>query len=289
MRSFKTIPMVVAALMLSSVAGNAADIIPPIETYPPEVVPVSTSGWYIRGDIGYANLKSEGVRYFQGASQTGRFEQHELGSTWMLQGGIGYQMTDYMRADLTLGFYDGADFTGSSALAVNGGRCNNNNAILCDFQDNAELESMTVLMANAYWDLGTYQGFTPYVGAGVGGAHVSWGNLFNDETCVDTPANCAGLVNGDANHPGEDQWRFAWALHAGASYDVRCDLKIDAGYTYTSIEGGKMFAFGTGSGLQGTQGYDDHLHVHTAKAGLRYMIGGCAEPVVPIESGIVYK
>ncbi|MDZ7823233.1 MAG: hypothetical protein U5K75_03775 [Ahrensia sp.] len=41
-------------------------------------------------------------------------------------------------------------------------------------------------LANAYVDLGTFNGYiTPYVGAGIGGARVTWSNLSNTacETC----------------------------------------------------------------------------------------------------------
>ena len=289
MRSLNKISLVAAALMSSSMMVQAADLVPPPEYTPPEVEIDHAGGWYIRGDIGYASMKVDDVTYFQGAFQTGSFEQHELDSTWTLQGGIGYQVTDYLRVDATLKYIASSDFDGSSAPA--GSACNGF-VDTCTFNDDAELESATLLMANAYWDLGTYHSITPYIGAGIGGAHVKWGDLLNDQTCAGGGACDAE----DFRHAGEAQWRFAWAVHAGASYDVRCDLTLDAGYTYTRIEGGEMF--GTGVGVPGStapgvaaggNGYDGGIDVHEGRLGLRYALGGggCAEPVYDNE--IVYK
>ena len=285
MRAIKRLSIVTAVLASSTALANAADLIPqPVHELPPEIVTQSSGGWYIRGDIGYAAMDVEGVRYFQGASLTGRFERHDLDSTWMIQGGIGYQATDYFRVDATLGYYGSSSFTGSSAPA--GSPCNGvfpGNT--CSYSDNTELDSITTLMANAYWDLGTYHGFTPYLGLGIGGAHVTWGDLTNDQTCTPADPLCDAT---DFIHPGEDQWRFAWAFHAGASYDIRCDWKVDAGYTYTQIEGGRMFGQAIGSGLVGTIGYDDAISIHTGSVGLRYQLGGCDTYHPPV-ANVVYK
>ena len=183
MRSFNKVSLVAAALMASSAMVQAADIIPPVEELPPEVHHVSAAGgWYIRGDIGYASMHVEGVTYFQGPLLTGRFEQHDLDESWSIQGGIGYQANDYLRVDATLKYFGSADFDGSSAPA--GSTCAGGFGAFCSFEDDAELESITMLMANAYVDLGTINHITPYVGAGIGGAHVQWGTLLNDQTCV---------------------------------------------------------------------------------------------------------
>lgn len=289
MRGFKKLSLVAAALMASTAMVQAADLLPPpVEEYPPEIVPHhSAGGWYIRGDIGYAHLKSDGVEYFQGPALSGQFEQYDLDSSWSIQGGLGYQVTDYFRVDGTLKYIGSSGFDGSSAPAGSG--CSGAfPGSTCSFNDDSELESVTLLMANAYVDLGTVSGFTPYVGAGIGGAHVSWGNLLNDQTC--TPADPLCDAN-DFNHAGDTQWRFAWAVHAGASYDVSCRTKIDAGYTFTRIQGGRMFGDGVpvagGPGVGG-YGFDGGLDIHEGRVGLRYALdeSGCHQPSPP---PLVYK
>jgi len=288
MRSFKNLSLVAAALMASTAMVHAADIIeaPTYDPVPQEVTPsYDAGGWYIRGDIGYSSLKHKGVRYLQGPLITGAFEQHELDAAWSIQGGIGYQITDYLRTDATLAYFGSSTFNGSSATRA---VCNGF-ADTCDYNDDSELESLTVLLANAYVDLGTVNGFTPYIGAGIGGARVSYGNLFNDQTC-DGGGACN---NNDFNHRGETDWRFAYALHAGASYAVSCRTKIDAGYTYTHIEGGNMFGSGVavgGGAAVGGNGFDNGIDVHTGRIGLRYALSdaGCSQPVYE-QPEVVYK
>ena len=142
--------------------------------------------------------------------------------------------------------------------------------------------SALLLLANAYVDLGTWHGFTPYVGAGIGGANVKWSELRN---------SIGGIVT---THPGATNWRFAVALMAGTSYCLTNNLSLDVGYRFTRIEGGKMFGYANFGG----PGFDKGLNIHEGRAGLRYQFGGsngCSEPEPvayapePIEPAPVYK
>lgn len=274
MSNLKKVTVSVAALMATTLAATtmattsagAADLPPPIVSIPPEVIPQSYGGWYLRGDIGYAKLHVQEVRYFQGPSMTGEFEQHELDQSWMFGGGVGYQVTDWFRVDLTGNYYADADFTGSSAQGV---ACSDGTpGAVCSYSDNASVQ-ITTLLANAYVDLGTWQGLTPYVGAGIGGALVHWGDLRNVEYGVSGPAPGTLAID---THGKRNGWRFAYGLHAGASYDLSAKLKLDAGYSFTHIAGGEMFGFGSTSGLDGTQGYHGDMKIHAFKLGLRYAI-----------------
>jgi opacity protein-like surface antigen len=74
-------------------------------------------------------------------------------------------------------------------------------------------------------------------------------------------------------------WRFTYALMAGASIDVTCNLKADIGYRYRNISGGRMFGYALGGG----PGYDKGFSSHEARGGLRYSFGGCAQEEVYIE------
>jgi len=284
MRSLNKLSFVAAALMASTAMVQAADLIPH-QKYDDqvEVTPHSVGGWYIRGDIGYASLDYDSdTTFFQGPSRTGIIAGSELDSTWSIQGGIGYQVTDYFRVDATLSHYFETEASGSSGQNA---RCNFSAlaTTLCNFDDRQELDA-TVLMANAYVDLGTINGFTPYVGAGIGGAHVSYGDLRNTQTCIVASADC---IPGTDSHVGAEKWRFAYALHAGASYDINCKLKADAGYTFTRIEGGEAFGFTAASGFSGAQGFDHGIDIHEGRVGLRYALdgGNCTPPPPPV----VYK
>ena len=295
MRSFKIVSLVAAALMASTAMSQAADIlVEPQPELPPEVVPhYGAGGWYIRGDIGYAKLDAKRVDFFQGVNRTGIFSQAEYDETWAIQGGIGYQITDYFRVDATIKYLASSDFSGNSAPGA-GVPCNGFPANTCSFTDNSELEYAAILLANAYIDLGTYNGFTPYVGAGIGGAKVRFGNLVNDQTC--DPAAPVGCSDNDSIHAGASNTRFAYALHAGASYDLTCRTKLDGGYSFTRIEGGDFFGTGVGTAgslapgvALGGNGFDRGIEIHEGRIGVRYSLSdaGCHSPNP--EPPVVYK
>jgi opacity protein-like surface antigen len=265
MRSLKQFALAIAMLGVSANAGFAADIVePPVYEAPPEVVAVGGGGWYLRGDIGYAKIHTAGVEYYQATpTLTGSFESHDISSTWMIGGGIGYQVNDWFRVDWTANHFFNTDFDGSSATGVT---CSSGAPAVCDYADTGDV-NITTFLANAYVDLGNFSGFTPYVGAGIGGAMVHWGEITNDETCV---SNCGTWVEADSVHGGYSDLHFAYALHGGVSYDISANLKLDAGYSFTHIEGGRMFGFESGNANSGVQGFNDDIKIHAFRAGLRY-------------------
>lgn len=250
---------------LTAGAAIAADL-PPIVDIPQEVVPTVVGGWYLRGDIGYAKTKVDGIRYMQGNQMSGEFDVYDIDNSWMIGGGIGYQVNDWFRVDWTANHFFEADMTGSSALNV---ACSDGTAnAVCSYRDN-NIVGYTTLLANAYIDMGTWQGLTPYVGAGIGGAYTHWSDFSNQEYYVSGATPTTTALD---THPARNGWRFAYALHAGASYDLTSKLKLDAGYTFTHIENGEMFGFGNNSGLVGTQGYHGDIKSHAFKVGLRYSL-----------------
>ena len=83
-------------------------------------------------------------------------------------------------------------------------------------------------------------------------------------------------------HDGAENWRFAWALMAGTSYCLTDKLKLDVGYRYSHINGGRMFELAPVAGSAGP-GFDDGFNVHEVRAGLRYQFGG--DPDAPRRAG----
>jgi hypothetical protein len=56
---------------------------------------VETSGWHLRGDVGYAWNDLRGAHYFQGSnSSLVDFDRADLDDSYVLGGGIGYQITN---------------------------------------------------------------------------------------------------------------------------------------------------------------------------------------------------
>lgn len=256
-----------AALMsLSTGYVGAADLYePPVVQAPPaEYREVSYGGWYIRGDIDYHLTEFLGGDYITYGCPaactppgTNSFASGSFKGALSLGGGIGYQINRYLRTDLTADYFFKSGFRGST-----NGTCGAP-PVPCTSVDESSYTAW-LLLANAYAELGTYHGVTPYVGAGIGGAHISWANLRNT------------IPGGTFVHKGESDWRFAWALMAGASYCLTDNLKADLGYRFSRISGGKMFSqyAPDGTFLGAGPGRDKGFNVHEVRLGLRYHFGG---------------
>ncbi len=265
---------------------------PPVIIEQPPVVVEAAGGWYIRGDVDYSLFKIRGAQYHAGGGLN-TFTTAESDNSFSFGGGLGYQITKHLRADLTAEYNFKADFRGSTT-----GDCTvaGNQPGSCTSVDTSS-HSMLLVMANAYADLGNYHGFTPYVGAGIGLANVKWSSLSNVATCTSAPADCDIALPGyvgstttgsySETHVGNSSWRGAWSVMAGASYDLTTKLKLDAGYKYTRVHGGPMFDYAVAG--NGTQGYDNGFNIHSVRAGLRYQFGGGMHHGGGYDGGPVYK
>lgn len=276
------------ALVVTAPLAIAADIIdPPYVEVIPEVTHIEAAGgWYLRGDFGYAHMSvthvDKQLSYVDTVTgdvvySLDNFSSASLDEAWVLGGGIGYQANATFRFDGTIRHVFDADFDGDSSTSGPGYLC----SLLDGNADNATVDtctsvdtgsfSATIAMANAYADLGTFAGFTPYVGAGVGGAYTHWSDLINDSQCTGGGDCTNGTVDYETDFDGihgrKNGWRFAYSAHAGASYDLTRNMKIDAGYTFTHISGGDMYGFAGGAGVQGHHG---DIKLHEVRAGLRY-------------------
>jgi opacity protein-like surface antigen len=116
---------------------------------------------------------------------------------------------------------------------------------------------------NAYWDMGTHSGFTPYIGAGIG---FSWNQLrrVHNSTYLNC-ATCSDASGADKVH----DITLAYALTAGVSYDMGRSTYLDFNYRYVWIEGTDVeMAIGT---TNHTVSIGD-LTEHQLRAGIRYVI-----------------
>lgn len=230
--------MALAAVLAACLPAGAADLEPMLMTAP-ELTPVEVgNGWYLRGDLSYDfSTDLDGSASIGPASTSFDNVSLEDGLSGGL--GIGYQFTDLFRMDLT-GRYGKFDVDAAFA--------------------SSEAETWDV-MANAYLDLGTFAGFSPYVGGGIGAVNVSYGDV-----ALCAAGTCAGIGEGD------DSWRFAYALTGGVSYDLTRNLAVDVAYRYLDVEGGRIFdATDATSGLRFVAD-DDGFDRHSVTAGLRYSL-----------------
>jgi opacity protein-like surface antigen len=265
-------------------SGFAADLDQPIFTeQAPDYQPVEIgNGWYIRGDIGYAaSHSSSGDHTFRAFDPTSKLYSPQTFATSSTDAdisigiGAGYQFNDWFRMDGTAERFSGG-FKGttvgsipcSTLAAYVGTTCASN-----DTQDYTAYQ----LMANAYVDLGTYVGVTPYVGAGIGFTGVTYGSLTNSLYCV--PGINACPVGAPAiapiTHEGASDWRLTYSAMAGLGYSLSQNVKLDLGYRYSKIASGDQFKFDAApiaAGATGVQGKDAGFDRHELKVGVRYAL-----------------
>ena len=242
----------IAVLLAASVAlpgiANAADLLEPPVIEVPEVVTKAKTGWYIRGDISYDWEEIQDPYAFTNVPTP--FRSSEIDEAFNLGIGVGYQVNEWFRVDWTAEYVFGAEFHGTFDCGVCAGGITN---------ERAEIDKLR-LLANAYADLGTFGGLTPYVGVGIGGTYMQVSDYTQD----------FAVPPQDPRHYDYDSWRFTYALHAGLSYAVSHNLTLDLGYTYANMEGGGFAGYSIDTNISQPQIYDEGVENHVVRAGLRY-------------------
>ncbi len=305
MGRFKALLLASAVAFGATGVSNAADLLPPAPPVegPAPVVEGDFSGWYIRGDVGIGIDRSVKLRNVpdpmtQGAVGFVPTDYQILPA--MVSGapfvgfGWGYKFNNWFRADVT-GEYRTSTFSSQDQLTWNDGVAapNTANYVLRNFY-RGNLSTM-VLLANGYFDLGTWHGFTPFVGAGVGVARSRISGLTDNgyQNLYAGPGSPASSVT-SGNYRVSNTTSLAWALMAGFSYDVNARLKLELGYRYLNV--GKVRsavpdcnAFGPG-----LQACTNRLEMarsgsHDLRVGLRWMLSDSGPAYAPVPAPIVRK
>jgi opacity protein-like surface antigen len=171
------------------------------------------------------------------------FGYADLSDAARIDVGVGRRFGDWFRTDLTLEYAAESDLRGGTV-----GPCG---PATCATVERADMQ-MFSLMVNGYADLGFYNGFSPYIGAGAGLSYLNW-----------------DYRGGLGNFSNEDV-RFTYALMAGLSYDVNANWTIDAGYRFLNVPEGNMVD--NNAALGGDIRYED-LMSHEVRVGFRYTFG----------------
>jgi opacity protein-like surface antigen len=121
------------------------------------------SNWYVRGDIAYAQETFPKIApdFTFGATPS-------VLNAFSVGAGFGYKINGWFRTDLILDYRSRVHTAGFGApgpCAIATGTAS------CFFDTTIQRWD---LLANGYLDLGTWQGFTPYIGAGAG---VTWARI----------------------------------------------------------------------------------------------------------------
>jgi opacity protein-like surface antigen len=182
-------------------AARAAD---PAGVWLPEIKkPIYTdliSGWYFRSDLGYRKYDIGTVD----APSANAVIGYDIASTWTVGLGGGYKY-NWFRTDVTLDYANKARFHAETPQGPG--------------YFNTQIDSFT-LLANVYADLGTWAGFTPYLGLGAGTT-----NMRTHEFRIAGQLPSEGVAD-------TTRWNFSWAAMAGVSYHVSSTMLVDLGYRY---------------------------------------------------------
>ncbi|MEP1443205.1 MAG: outer membrane beta-barrel protein [Hyphomicrobiales bacterium] len=274
-RLFKVGMGALAAVTMSAHLSVAADLDPPAPII--EHKPISVGGgFYLRGDIGYSIWENPDLSFRNDVAGFSSAIDNEDSDDAIFGGvGVGYKFKKYLRVDLTADLRKNKDIDGS----IQCGACLAFASIPDTTLQQRTNVDIATFFANAYVDVGTFKGFTPYVGGGVGFAYLNYGDYLSlgNPTAGNTPggtpqdlaaANPSGIAN--QVFAGADDIRFAWNLQAGASYDINENLALDGSYRYTRINGGDVAPDIGGVGAL----VSDDLVGHEIRLGLRYTFGG---------------
>ncbi|MEI8151386.1 MAG: outer membrane protein [Hyphomicrobiales bacterium] len=198
-----------ALAVLFAVSAQAADVprMPPMPAPPPllEKSPLLidefSSGWYLRGDVGYRiNKVGSGVND-TGANPS----ESKIDKSAMFGFGIGYK-AKWFRTDITGDYGTRAKYSGLTGGVMT---------------QSARVDGFSLLL-NGYLDLGTWAGLTPYIGAGFGGSYLSTADYISVPALAASPAI-------------PSKWTMSWAYMAGVSYMFHPNFLIDVGYRHIKL------------------------------------------------------
>lgn len=258
--------MILASALVASplAAAKAADLGPPPEPMavpaPAPATACCAGGLYLKGFVGVTNQEADGFTDEIIANNNFNILSHGFDSSPLAGVGIGYQYSRKFRFDLTGEYRGKSDFRGLDH-AVDFGYNNQHTGT----------KSEWLMLANGYWDIATFKGFTPYVGAGAGLAAVTLEDFWDVN------------VNNNGLHYASDntEWNFAWALHAGMAYDVSDNLTLDMAYRYVNLGDGKTGSYSSyddPGDVSGPLTIED-IDSHDIMVGLRWNWGhgGCCQ------------
>ncbi len=228
MRQLNVSVIVLASACMLAPAAKAADL----PAGGPQAFRVDefVSNWYLRGDVGYQFSAS-------GSDTNAPFIGSQFTDSGTIDFGIGYR-AGWLRADVTSTWLFEPWFYGSTTRAQ---------------PDVKARMNVIATLFNLYADLGTWYGFTPYIG---GGAGFSWMRATEFQSISMPPSA--------SNNSGD--FDLSWDLTVGFSYAVSRQFLIDTSYRYLHIGTPKTEMVNFGPLDFGS------MDAHEFKTGFRYLI-----------------
>ncbi|MFC4172962.1 outer membrane protein [Microvirga sp. GCM10011540] len=238
--------VLLAAAATSAAAADPEDLLPPAPVL--DDVEDAEATLYLRGDVGYVHHKRPEAD-FAAFPRSGSLAGEGIADTAALGFGIGYRLDPMFRMDVTFDHRFESRFDGRAAAPDFAA------ALLAD---RGRFRSSTAML-NAYADLGTWNGLTPYVGAGIGIARNEVSRLTRATFDGAMDLTSWGRIAGGADYG------LAWALMAGLGYELLPGLTLDLGYRYVSLGEVKTRRFGLGNGVD-----LEAIGGHEVRVGVRF-------------------
>ena len=194
----KVLALLLGVAGFASGSASAADM--PQFGSEPAPVQEFVSGWYLRGDIGWRSDTKIGDIVANPSIYTYALPTNaKLDNIAMFGIGAGYKW-NWLRLDVTSDYGGRAKFKGDYNYPN---------------EFTGQFDTWTML-ANAYIDLGTWGGFTPYVGAGAGFVTFRASDYVSPQGTETT------------NH--QTRTDFAWAYMAGVAWCFAPKWMVDFSY-----------------------------------------------------------
>jgi opacity protein-like surface antigen len=285
----RAVTVAISSVLIQPSVSHAADLggyrdaakqeaYQPRDSYQTQYVPHRQ--FYVRGDVGV------GQHHFGGFSQGdltengGTFASQSIGDSTFIGAGFGWQLNSRFRLDFTGEYRSTADVKALDNLV--GSLSAPDGLLQANTQYNGHMTAI-VGLANGYWDITNWRGFTPYLGAGVGFAHVKTSNFTTQSNALFTDVATGDEVTQSSNgySGSKSQTNFAWALMAGTSYDLSSNAKLDIGYRYLNLGSGVSASTDMLNCTCGTIGAPlkiTDLESHEFKIGVRWMLGNEPAP-----------
>jgi opacity protein-like surface antigen len=153
-----------ALVVVSAVTATAADFARP--SAPNEYSPQRS--FYVRGDFGIGRHSFGGFSQDDVAANGGSFISQSVGDAMIVGAGIGLQINQRFRLDLTGEYRSTAQIKAMDNVTAE--LTGPDGSLQANTLYQGNLTSYVGLL-NGYFDLFNWRGLTPYIGAGVGFAH----------------------------------------------------------------------------------------------------------------------
>ena len=259
--------------------AQAADVVlPPIPTFAddPDKQVEWGSGWYLRGDLGFARDSQPPINADMSYNSSAPSK-----ASWSGSIGFGNKINTWLREDTTLELTNGMNsngYTNSTKTCQTGATLNGDGITYspvysqCYGQEHASLTRGN-LMQNAYVDLGTWFNITPSSGVGAGLSHfttagniayyVSGTNQAYNPTWTD--GSGSHTVNWNTTYTPKSTTQLAWSLMGGFSINASDHMKIDVGARF--LNSGRLTYVDSNNAT-----LKKELISRQLKVGIRYMI-----------------